>query len=211
MMRFSIARDALPFVVPLGAAAAVLFVFGLIVPGAVCALAAVLVLFFFRDPKRTPPSDTALVVAPADGLIVGVSEVDEPDYLGEPTVRVSIFLRLWNVHMTYAPVNGTVEHVAYRPGRFGIAGFSKASELNEANSIGVRAGGGRLMFRQIAGMIARRIVCRIGPGDEVRRGERVGLIKFGSRVDVFFPKSYEVLVRKGDLVRAALSPIARPR
>ena len=210
-MPFRITKDALPFAIPLGIVAVVLFVLGWPIPAAACVVATVCVTLFFRDPKRTPPTDPALVIAPADGLVVGVSEVNEPDYLGGPAVRVSIFLRLWNVHMTYAPINGTVEHIAYRPGRFGIAGFSKASDLNEANSIGVRSPGGRLMFRQIAGMIARRIVCRIGPGDEVRCGERVGLIKFGSRVDVFLPKDCEVLVRKGDLVRAALSPIARQR
>lgn len=210
-MRFSIAREALPFAVPLGVAAAVLCALGLPVPGAVCALATGCVLFFFRDPKRTGPEDAALVVAPADGLVVYVGEVEEPDYLGEPVVRVSIFMRLWDVHMTYAPVNGTVEHVAHRPGCFGNAGLGRASECNEANSIGVRGPGGRLMFRQIAGILARRIVCRVGPGDEVRRGERVGLIKFGSRVDVFLPRSYEVLVRKGQLVRGARSPIARAR
>jgi phosphatidylserine decarboxylase len=111
--------------------------------------------------------------------------------------------------MTYAPADGTVEHVKHRPGRFGNAGFSKASERNEANSIGVRTGGGRLMFRQIAGMIARRVVCRVEPGDGVLRGQRVGLIKFGSRVDVFLPPGYEVLVRKGQHVRGIISPIAR--
>ena len=210
-MRFAIAREVLPFAVPLCIAAAAFFVFGLPVPGALCALATLYVLFFFRDPKRTPPDDPALVLAPADGLVVGVSEVEEPEYVGGPAMRVSIFMRLWDVHMTYAPVTGTVEHVAHRPGRFGSAGFDKASERNEANSIGVRGAGGRVMFRQIAGMIARRIVCHIGPGDEVQRGERVGLIRFGSRVDVFLPPGYEVLVRKGQRVQGIASPIARAR
>jgi len=154
------------------------------------------------------------VLAPADGLVVGITEVEEPDYVGGPATRVSIFLRLWDVHMTYAPVDGTIEHIAHRPGRFGNAGFAKASERNEANSIGVRAAGGRLLFRQIAGMIARRVVCHVKPGDEVRRGQRVGLIKFGSRVDVFLPRGargYEVLVEKGQHVRGITSPIARVR
>jgi len=124
---------------------------------------------------------------------------------------VSIFMRLWDVHMTYAPVSGTIEHVAHRPGRFGNAAFAHASERNEANSIGMQSASGRLMFRQIAGLIARRIVCRVGPGDQVQRGERVGLIKFGSRVDVFLPPGYEVLVHKGERVRGSLSPIARVR
>jgi len=208
-MRFPIAREAFLFVVPLGIAAAVLFALGLPIPGAVCALVAAYVVFFFRDPKRTPPEDAALVVAPADGLVVGVTEAEEPDYLGGSAVRVSIFMRLWDVHMTYAPAAGTVEHVAHRPGRFGSAGLSKASERNEANSIGMKSAGGRLLFRQIAGMIARRIVCRVGPHDEVRCGQRVGLIMFGSRVDVFLPSKYAVLVRKGQFVRGARSPIAR--
>jgi phosphatidylserine decarboxylase len=210
-MRFSIAKEVLPIAAPLGAVAAGLLVFGLLIPAALVALAAVAVVYFFRDPKRVPPADPTLVLAPADGLVVGVSQVEEPNYLGVAATRVSIFLRLWNVHMTYAPVAGTVEQVEHRPGRFGNAGFAKASERNEANSIVVQSGQGRLMFRQIAGMIARRIVCRVKPGDEVRRGQRVGLIRFGSRTDVFLPPGYEVLVHKGERVRAVTSPIARAR
>lgn len=208
-MRFRIAREGLPLAAPFGVAAVVLCAVGWFWAGGACLLVGLLILYFFRDPVRTPPPDAALVLAPADGVVVGIAEVDEPDYVGGPATRVSIFLRLWDVHMTYAPADGTVEHVAHRPGRFGNAGFAKASERNEANSIGVRTGGGRLMFRQIAGMIARRVVCRVEPGDGVRRGERVGLIKFGSRVDVFLPPGYEVLVRKGQHVHGITSPIAR--
>jgi phosphatidylserine decarboxylase len=210
-MRFSIAKEVLPIAAPLGAVAAALLVFGLLIAAALVALAALAVVCFFRDPKRQAPDDPALVLAPADGLVVGVSQVEDPGGLGGAVTRVSIFLRLWDVHMTYAPVAGTVEHVEHRPGRFGNAGFAKASERNEANSIVVQNGEGRLMFRQIAGMIARRIVCRVKPGDQVRRGERIGLIKFGSRTDVFLPPGYEVLVRKGQRVRAVTSPIARTR
>ena len=210
-MRLSIAREVVPFAAPLALVAAAFFVLGWFVPGIVAAVATVCVVLFFRDPRREAPDDSSLVLAPADGLVVGVRQVEEPDYLGGAATRVSIFLRLWDVHMTYAPVAGTVEQVNHRPGRFGNAGFAKASERNEANSIVVQNGEGRLMFRQIAGMIARRIVCRIKPGDEIHRGERVGLIKFGSRTDVFLPPGYEVLVRKGERVRAVTSPIARAR
>jgi len=185
------------------------FVFGWPIVGAVCAVAMLGILCFFRDPNRTPPEDPSLVLAPADGLVVGVGEVEEPEYIGGPVQRVSIFMRLWDVHMTYAPVDGAVEQVEHRAGRFGNAGFQKASERNEANSIVVQSPTGRLMFRQIAGMLARRIVCRVGPGDTVQRGERVGLIKFGSRVDVFLPPGCEVLVRRGQRVRGVASAIAR--
>jgi phosphatidylserine decarboxylase len=208
-MRFSIAKEGLPLAVPFVVAAALFLALGWFWVAGVCLVLAVVVLAFFRDPLRTPPDDPSLVLAPADGLVVGVTPVEEPDYVGGPATRVSIFLRLWDVHMTYAPVDGTVEHIAHRPGRFGNAGFAKASERNEANSIGMRTAAGRLMFRQIAGMIARRVVCRVQPGDHVRRGQRVGLIKFGSRVDVFLPPGYEVLVQKGRHVRAITSPIAR--
>lgn len=210
-MRFTIVREAVPYALPLAIAGAVFLVLGWAIPAAMCVAGAVFVLFFFRDPKRATPHDAALVLAPADGLVVGVTEVDEPDYLGARVMRVSIFMRLWDVHLTYAPVSGTVEHVAHRPGRLGNAGFARASEHNECNSIGVRGAGERLLFRQIAGVIARRIVCRVEPGDEVQAGDRVGLIKFGSRVDVFLPLSYEVLVRKGERVRGALTSIARRR
>jgi phosphatidylserine decarboxylase len=205
----TIAREAFPLAVPFGAAAAICFIFGWPIAGAVCAVAMLGVLCFFRDPKRTPPEDGRLVLAPADGRVVGVGEVDEPEYIGGRAQRVSIFMRLWDVHMTYAPVAGAVERVVHRPGRFGSAGFAKASERNEANSIVVQSPAGRLMFRQIAGMIARRIVCRVGPGDSVQRGERIGLIKFGSRVDVFLPPGCEVLVRRGQRVRGVASAIAR--
>jgi len=208
-MRFSIAKEGLPFAVPFGAAAVLFLALGWFWVAGVCLILGLAVLSFFRDPARAAPDDPALVLAPADGLVVGVSEVDEPDYVGGLATRVSIFLRLWDVHMTYAPVDGTIEQVAHRPGRFGNAGFAKASERNEANSIGVRTAGGRLMFRQIAGMIARRIVCRVKPGDQVRRGQRVGLIKFGSRVDVFLPPGCTVLVEKGEHVHGITSPIAR--
>ncbi|MBN1916386.1 MAG: phosphatidylserine decarboxylase family protein [Verrucomicrobia bacterium] len=208
-MRFSIAKEGLPLAIPFGAAAVVFFILGWTWVAGVCLVLSLAVLSFFRDPARTPPGDPSLVLAPADGLVVGVTQVNEPEYVGGPATRISIFMRLWDVHMTYAPMDGTVEHIAHRPGRFGNAGFAKASERNEANSIGVRAAGERLMFRQVAGMIARRIVCRVKPGDEVRRGERVGLIKFGSRVDVFLPPGYEVLVEKGRRVHAISSPIAR--
>jgi phosphatidylserine decarboxylase len=208
-MRLTIAREVVPFAAPLAIVAAVFFVLGWLVPGIATAAVTVCVVLFFRDPKRRAPEDRSLVLAPADGLVVGIRQVEEPDYVGGAATRVSIFLRLWNVHMTYAPVAGTVEKVDHRPGRFGNAGFAKASERNEANSIVVDGLSGRLMFRQIAGMIARRTVCRLKPGDEVRRGERIGLIKFGSRVDVFFPPGYELLVRKGQRVRAVRTPIAR--
>jgi phosphatidylserine decarboxylase len=208
-MRWSIAKEVVPFAAPLALVAAAFFVLGWLVAGIVAAAATVCVVFFFRDPKRQAPDDSSLVLAPADGLVVGISRLEEGDYLGGTATRVSIFLRLWNVHMTYAPVDGTIEQVEHRPGRFGNAGFPKASERNEANSIVVGNHSGRLMFRQIAGMIARRVVCRVGPGDTIARGERIGLIKFGSRVDVFLPPGYEVLVRKGQRVRAISSAIAR--
>jgi phosphatidylserine decarboxylase len=208
-MRITIVREAYPIAAPFGVAAAVCFIFGWPVAGAVCAVVMLSVLCFFRDPRRTPPDDGRLVLAPADGLVVGIGQIDEPEYIGGPATRVSIFMRLWDVHMTYAPVDGAVERVAHRPGRFGNAGFAKASERNEANSVVVQSPAGRLMFRQIAGMIARRIVCRLKPGDEMRRGERIGLIKFGSRVDVYLPPGCEVLVRRGQRVRGVVSAIAR--
>jgi phosphatidylserine decarboxylase len=208
-MRLTIAREVLPFAAPLAIVAAALFVLGWLVPAVVAAAATVCVVLFFRDPRREAPDDSSLVLAPADGLVVGISRVEDADCPGAAPTRVSIFLRLWNVHMTYAPVEGTVERVEHRPGRFGNAGFAKASERNEANSIVVDGPAGRLMFRQIAGMIARRVVCRVKPGDEIRRGERIGLIKFGSRVDVFLPPGYEILVRKGERVRAVTTAIAR--
>ena len=153
---------------------------------------------FFRDPVRQGPRDLDLILAPADGRVVSVAPVDEPDYLRGRVTRVSVFMNVFNVHVNYHPMDGVVEYRQYRPGRFVNATLDKASVDNEQMSLGVQRGGRRLMVRQIAGLIARRIVTDPEVGDAVSQGSRLGLIRFGSRVDTFLPDNAAPRVRVGD-------------
>ena len=153
---------------------------------------------FFREPLRQGPRDPRLILAPADGRVVSVAAVDEPDYLRGRATRVSVFMNVFNVHVNYHPMDGVVEYRQYRPGTFVNATLDKASVHNEQMSLGVRGGERRLMVRQIAGLIARRIVTDPQVGDTVGQGSRLGLIRFGSRVDTFLPDHAEPRVRVGD-------------
>jgi len=162
-------------------------------------------LFFFRDPERIPPADERLVVSPADGRVLEVCGEREDRFLHAPATRISIFMSPLNVHVNRAPVSGTIEVVRHTPGKFRAAFADKASLDNERNALLLASGGRRLLVVQIAGALARRIVCHVGEGDRVRRGERFGLIMFGSRVDLFLPPEIRPAVRKGDRVQAGTS------
>jgi len=176
----------------------------------VMALFAVCVVAFFRDPIRPGPRGERYVLAAAEGKVVHVTEVDEPMYVRERAVRISIFLSVFDVHVNRYPVDGTVELVHYNQGKFLHAADEKASLDNEQSSIGIRGPRGRVLVRQIAGLIARRIVTDARPGDRVTQGERLGLIRFGSRTDVFLPLSARpsVKVKPGDRVRVGGSVLA---
>ncbi|HZH42117.1 MAG TPA: phosphatidylserine decarboxylase family protein [Gemmatimonadales bacterium] len=171
---------------------------------------AVWLLVFFRDPVRSGPRGDRAVISPADGTIVSVAAVDEPAYLKAPSVRVSIFMSVFNVHVNRYPVSGTVEYRYYNPGKFLHAARDKASLDNEQSSIGVRGARGPLLVRQIAGSIARRIVTDAQVGDPAVQAERLGMIRFGSRVDVFLPASAnaKIAVKVGDKVHAAATVLA---
>ena len=167
-------------------------------------LLAVFCLYFFRDPERVVPAGP-VAVSPADGKIVAVKT-------GVPgRVRISIFLNIFDVHVNRSPISGAITEVDYRPGQFLVASREEASARNEQNSVTVEGDGTQVTFRQIAGLIARRIVFRKKPGDSVAMGERVGLIKFGSRVDVFLGPEWEVQVHEGQRVKAGASILARRR
>ncbi len=179
---------------------------------ALAVLALVFTLFtayFFRDPDRVIPTEPGLVVAPADGRVLSVEEVDETTFMGGRARRVTIFLNVFNVHVQRSPVSGVVRHYEYRPGKYLVAWEPKASELNEQASLGIETPEGPVLVRQIAGLVARRIVTRPREGDTLERGARYGLIRFGSRVDLFVPVSWEIAVEPGDQVRAGSSVIGR--
>src|SRR5262245_60526720 len=155
-------------------------------------------VYFFRDPERHPPADPRAVVSPADGRVIDLARVDATPHLGTPATRVSIFMSPLDVHVNRSPIDGRIAVVEHTPGKFRAAFHDKASLDNERNAIVVDGQGHRLLVVQIAGALARRIVCRRGVGDRLSRGERYGLIMFGSRVDVYLPEDVEPAVAKGD-------------
>ncbi len=180
-----------------------------IIPG-VLAVLAIWVVAFFRDPIRPGPRGERYVLAAAEGHVVHVTEIDEPMYVKERSVRVSVFLSVFDVHVNRYPIGGTVELVQYNQGKFLHAGSEKASLDNEQASIGIRGSHGRVLVRQIAGLIARRIVTDSKSGDSVTQGGRMGLIRFGSRTDIFLPLSARPVlkVKPGDRVRVGATVLA---
>lgn len=170
-------------------------------------------LFFFRDPERVPPADRNAVLAPADGRVIAVAPASPPAELGlgeEPRWRVSIFLSVLNVHVNRVPVDGTVTRIAYRRGKFVNAALDKASEDNERNALAIRLADGRdIAVVQIAGLIARRIVCEAREGEHVNAGARFGIIRFGSRTDLYLPEGVTPLVAEGQTMVGGETVIAR--
>jgi phosphatidylserine decarboxylase len=183
--------------------AAVAVVLALLSPalGVLGAVATVCCACFFRDPKRAPPVDPRVVVSPADGIVLNIVEAAPPPELDmgtAPRPRVSIFLSIFDVHVNRVPADGTITRLSYRPGKFFNAAFDKASELNERMAIRMTTATGHdLAFVQIAGLVARRIECKLEENQKVRAGERFGIIRFGSRMDVYVPQGHRVAARAG--------------
>ncbi|HXG72258.1 MAG TPA: phosphatidylserine decarboxylase family protein [Gemmatimonadaceae bacterium] len=171
-------------------------------------LLALWVAYFFRDPERAGERGVSLVVAPADGKLIMITEVDEPSFIKGRAVRLSIFMNVFNVHVNRYPVDGTVQHVHYNKGKFLNAAAEKSSLENEQMSVGLESAGGRMLVRQIAGLIARRIVTYSKVGDKVKQGERMGIIRFGSRVDVFIPIGASIRAKLGDITTAGVTVLA---
>ena len=163
---------------------------------------------FFRDPAREGPRGDGLVIAPADGRIVSVAQVDEAMYLHAKATRISIFMNVFSVHVNRYPVSGEIEIVHYNPGEFLNAALEQAALVNEAASVGIHSTRGPVLVRQVAGLVARRIVTDAQPGELARQGERMGMIRFGSRVDVFLGSGAVTKVALGDAVHAGRSVIA---
>ena len=174
----------------------------------VLALLAGWVAYFFRDPERDGERGERLVVAPADGKIVLMTEVDEPSFVHGRALRISIFMNVFSVHVNRYPVSGVVRHVKYAHGKFLNAVSEASSAENEQMSVGIDTGRHRILMRQIAGLIARRIITYSREGEQVAQGDRMGLIRFGSRVDVFVPPDSRVRVKLGDLTVAGSTVLA---
>jgi phosphatidylserine decarboxylase len=199
-------RDGYKFVFPLLFAGIVAAAFGWRLTAAVVLLICAAVAFFFRDPERLPPAEAGVVVSPADGRVM---EITDEVLQGRPGRRISIFLSIWDVHVNRSPMAGQFREVEYRTGRFYNAMRSRASVENEQNIIHLQTERGEMVFKQIAGAIARRVVCWKATGDTVKLGERIGLIRFGSRMDVWLPSDAEILARPGQHVAGGVSVLAR--
>ncbi len=165
-------------------------------------LVSLFVLFFFRDPDRQTPEGQNLILSSADGKVIAIKPVDGLDFLEGKGTLVSVFMSVFNVHVNRAPVSGQVKFCEYNPGRFLPAFKDKASLENEQTRVGLESEHGKIILKQIAGIIARRIVCRIKPGDRVEKGQRFGMIQFGSRVDLFLPQNVQIRVQLNQKVRA---------
>lgn len=198
-----VAAEGWPFIVPLAILSILIFSFGWKNSAAALFLLTLFVLFFFRDPERAVPEGKDLIVSPADGKVIVVKDIYEPTYLKQNVTQISIFLSVFNVHVNRSPIEGTVELVKYNPGKFHVASVEKASLDNEQTGMLITNGKQKILVKQIAGLIARRIICYAKPGDTIKTGERYGLIRFGSRVDIFLPKNAEVKVKVGDKVKGA--------
>lgn len=171
------------------------------------------VFYFFRDPHRTIPSDTGIVVSPADGKVVEISEVADPEFIGEPAIKIGIFLSVFNVHVNRGAMEGIVVRLRYQPGKFTNALLARSAEENERMEICLvepESPHRRMVVRQIAGAIARRIVCTLRPGQQIARGERFGMIKFGSRTEILLPRvGFQASVQIGDKVHGGTSILGR--
>ncbi|WP_340103015.1 phosphatidylserine decarboxylase family protein [Rhodohalobacter sp. 8-1] len=179
---------------------------------AVLGVLCLLTIYFFRDPDRNTPNDDSLIISPADGKVVLIKEVDESEYMNQPATQVSIFLSPLNVHVNRVPFSGDVEYVKYSPGKYLMAWEDHASEENERAHFGVKhPSGTKMLFKQITGFLARRIVYNLKEGDKVTAGERFGIMKFGSRMDLLLPDNVEILVKKGEKTVAGESIIGKIR
>ncbi|HUF34630.1 MAG TPA: phosphatidylserine decarboxylase family protein [Gemmatimonadales bacterium] len=178
------------------------------VVAAVWLLVSVWVVAFFRDPERSWALGDRIIVAPADGKVVSVLETDEPAFLGGRALRISIFMNVFDCHVNRYPTDGTVAYRHYLAGKFLHAAAEKSSLDNEQSSVGLTTPRGKVLIRQIAGLIARRIVTDHPVGTAVRQGQRMGMIRFGSRVDLFLPPGARALVRTGDTTRVGVTVVA---
>ncbi len=202
MRRLPIERDGLIFIVPTVAVSAVLFVLRFPLSGTVVLLLAAFVVYFFRDPEREIPAGERMILAPADGKIVAIKPCPAwKGPFGEPLVRISIFLSVFDVHVNRAPIAALVQEVTHSPGQFRVAWEEEASQANEQTLVRFATPDGDVWVKLIAGLIARRIVCRVKSGQKVEAGERIGLIRFGSRVDCILPEAAVLRVRRGQTVK----------
>lgn len=206
---FGFAREGVPFTALSALLTLMLAILGCATGSALMFVVTALVAHFFRDPERVVPRDPSVAVSPADGKVCKVGAAKDP-FTGQERKVVCVFMNVFNVHVNRSPVAGEVQQMRYYPGKFFNASLDKASEDNERLALSLRGvEGGEWTVVQIAGLVARRIVCWAEEGDELARGQRFGLIKFGSRLDLYLPDAYEVCVNVGEKVFAGQSILAK--
>ena len=203
---FPVANAGYPFIFVGAFTTAILALLGLTTLTLVALAATFCVCGFFRDPDRVIPDEEGVVVSPADGKVIIAGPVDNSPYYNGKSIKISIFMSVFNVHVNRVPFNGRVTAIDYFPGKFFSANLDKSSQQNEHNAVSFEMDNGKpLCVVQIAGLIARRIICYINPGDHLQRGQRFGLICFGSRLDIYLPTDIELKVAIGDKVKAGTS------
>lgn len=202
--KLPVAREGIPFILAGLGLSLLLFYGGLHFLATLVGILSLFVIYFFRDPERISDAPDNAVLTPADGRILDIRDLNDSDNpMGEAAVKISIFMSVFNVHVNRVPMGGRISEIAYNPGKFFSANLDKASERNENNRITLNTGKGRqILFIQIAGLIARRIVCWINEQDYVKAGQRCGLIRFGSRLDLYLPLESRIIIQQGDRVKA---------
>lgn len=199
-------KEGYLFGLPLLGLAALAYLFQWLVAAIMLVCLGLFVFSFFRDPERSIPSEPGAIVSPADGRVVVVTD---EEFDGRPGKRLSIFLAIWNVHVNRSPAAGFIRNLEYKPGKFLAAMREQASLQNEQNVFSLSTDAGEMVFKQIAGLIARRVVSWKKAGERVARGERIGLVRFGSRADVWLPKEAEIVAKVGDHVKGGSSVLAK--
>ncbi|OGW54488.1 MAG: phosphatidylserine decarboxylase [Nitrospirae bacterium RBG_13_43_8] len=197
-----IVPDGYPFIIVFALITVLVYIFGKPWMAVLPLTITLFMALFFRDPGRTTPGDKGVFISPADGKVILIKDVYEKDYLKSESREISIFMSIFDVHVNRAPCDGTVNLVQHFPGQFLAAHKDAASIKNENTVMFLEGKDGKILVRQVAGLLARRIVCKVKAGDVLRRGERYGMIKFGSRLDVYLPKDAEIKVKLGDKVKA---------
>jgi phosphatidylserine decarboxylase len=202
MSIFKLAPDGYPFIIVFALITILVYIFGKPWMAVLPLTITLFMALFFRDPERTTPGYKGVYVSPADGKVILIKDVYEKDYLKSESKEVSVFMSIFDVHVNRAPCDGAVALVQHFPGQFLAAHKDAASIKNEHTIMVLEGNDGKILVRQVAGLLARRIVCKAKAGDVLRRGERYGMIKFGSRLDIYLPKDTEIKVKLGDKVKA---------
>jgi phosphatidylserine decarboxylase len=206
-----IAREGLKFIIPSLVLSIIFYIFFYYTLACLCFFFLLFCLFFFRNPTRSTNEPGDRLISPADGKVTEIREIMEDDFLGYAATRVSIFMSLASVHVNRAPGDGRIVRVEHRPGKFELAWKTEVDKENERNYILIESDNEKILVVQIAGFLARRITSYVHEGDTVKRGDPLGIIAFGSRVDIYIPKSYESMVELHEMVKAGMTPLAKKR